>query len=116
MNLKQICTFLDILIYNPPHNLIQYFPLVVAMDPLKAVSVSKAVSVFIEEPNYPDLLYCEKVVRPDVVYACSVIMFGNVGNVTVEFSNANITTTQIPGIIVLFLIFTSKKLALRAKF
>ena len=68
------------------------------MDPLKTVSVSKAVSVFIEEPNYPDLLYCDKVVRPGVVYACSVIMFGNVGNVTVEFSNSNITTTNIPGI------------------
>ena len=91
---------------NPPHN----FPLVVAMDPLKAVSVSKAVSVFIEEPNYPDLLYCEKVVRPDVVYACSVIMFGNVGEVTVDFSNANKTTTEIPGIIVSVFTMAARRL------
>ena len=67
------------------------------MDALKSVSVSQTRPVFIEVANYPELLYCDVVIRPNVEYSCSVVMFGNVGPVTVAFSNANISTTDIPG-------------------
>ena len=67
------------------------------MDPLRTVSVSETMQVLVTEPNYPDLLYCDIVVRPNVVYSCSVVMFGNVGPVEVSFSNANISLTDIPG-------------------
>ena len=71
--------------------------LVTAMDPLRVISVSNTKSVFIEEPNYPVLVYCDIVARPLVTYACSVVMFGNVGPVEVAYSNANISVVDIPG-------------------
>ena len=67
------------------------------MDPLRTVSVSETLQVLVTEPNYPDLLKCAIVVRPNVVYSCSVVMLGNVGPVEVAFSNANISLTDIPG-------------------
>ena len=71
--------------------------LVTAMDPRMTVAVSETKQVLIELESYPDMLICAPVVRPEAVYACSIVMFGNLGLTTVEYSNRNLTVVDIPG-------------------
>ena len=71
---------------------------VIAMDALKAVSVMESKEILVEEPNYPDLVYCSIVARLNQGYTCSLLMLGNKGPVEVAFSNVPPITLDIQGI------------------
>ena len=51
------------------------------------VSVVVSKGFTIEEPVYPELLYCDPVTRPNVPYGCSIVMFGSQGFTLLDYSN-----------------------------
>ena len=69
---------------------------------MTATDWNGVVSVFlskvftIEEPVYPELLYCDPVTRPNIPYGCSIVMFGSLGSTSVTFNNSATVTRDIP--------------------
>ena len=70
--------------------------LVTATDWNDVVSVIVSKGFTIEEPVYPELLYCDPVTRPNVPYGCSIVMFGSLGLTSLTYSNTATVTRDIP--------------------